>query len=285
MDGGLRMPDSDMIFRSIATRGRQQSTVSSSTVAVAANAAGAEGADATAIEWQLPPRELVGSWLAALVARDGPETIAQALLASISGDDLCRMMTVLCDKQWGSEPYDENGDLWEGMATPEPVGFRDDQYGTPDRDGSQTRLATPANGNGKPDYRPFIFKKCWHCEPEFQQSSAVCDSKKLLSSLALDMAERAEMVEEAERDAKEAGVEPDPYVRRAARYFMYRKWVAIKFDNVPLGKGNRVRIPPCVVECIRNRFREPGCKCALGGPLANCKEHGYTGHREAPVAE
>jgi hypothetical protein len=78
--------------------------------------------------------------------------------------------------------------------------------------------------------------------------------------------------------------EPDISIRRAARYYMYRKWVAIKFDNIPLGKGNRVRIPPCVVEAIRDSFREPGCKCALGGPLYACKKHGYTGHREAPLS-
>jgi hypothetical protein len=54
-------------------------------------------------------------------------------------------------------------------------------------------------------------------------------------------------------------------VRRAARYFMYRKWVY--HAHGPMGKGNRVRLPPCVVELIRDRFREPGCDCPMGGPL------------------
>ena len=57
---------------------------------------------------------------------------------------------------------------------------------------------------------------------------------------------------------------------------MYRKWVYAAYGA--LGKGNRIRIPRCVVEYIRNRFREPGCECALGGPLYACRD--YTGHRE-----
>ena len=69
-------------------------------------------------------------------------------------------------------------------------------------------------------------------------------------------------------------------VRRSARYFLYRKWVFA--EHGLLGKGVRVRIPPCVVEYIRDRFREPGCTCAMGGPLYRCTDHGYTGHRAAP---
>ena len=56
---------------------------------------------------------------------------------------------------------------------------------------------------------------------------------------------------------------------------MYRKWVFVRFGR--LGKGNRVRIPPCVVEFIRARYREPGCACLPGGPLYACTAHGYTG--------
>ena len=41
-------------------------------------------------------------------------------------------------------------------------------------------------------------------------------------------------------------------------YYMYRKWVF--HAHGPMGKGNRVRLPPCVVEYIRDRFREPGCE-------------------------
>ena len=72
-------------------------------------------------------------------------------------------------------------------------------------------------------------------------------------------------------------------IRRAARYFLYRKWVYA--THGPLGKGNRIRLPPCVVEYIRDRFREPGCDCALGGPLFRCTSHGYVGHRAAPAAD
>ena len=70
-------------------------------------------------------------------------------------------------------------------------------------------------------------------------------------------------------------------VRRAARYQMYRKWVYARYGK--LGKGIRIRVPPCVVEHIRARFREPNCKCKLGGELFRCTEHGYVGHHDAPV--
>lgn len=50
--------------------------------------------------------------------------------------------------------------------------------------------------------------------------------------------------------------------RRAARYYMYRRWVYEK--HFYLGKGNRVVIPRCVVEFIRARYREPNCNCLLG---------------------
>ena len=71
--------------------------------------------------------------------------------------------------------------------------------------------------------------------------------------------------------------------RRAARYFLYRKYVYIS-EGGPIGTGVRIRIPPCVVERIRHRLREPGCerecRCALGGPLYRCSK--YVGHRDAP---
>ena len=83
-----------------------------------------------------------------------------------------------------------------------------------------------------------------------------------------------------------AAEHPDPFgnsepsARRAARYQMYRKWVFARYGK--LGRSIRIRIPPCVVEQIRNRFREPGCHCRLGGELFACRAHGYVGHRDAP---
>ena len=67
--------------------------------------------------------------------------------------------------------------------------------------------------------------------------------------------------------------------RRSARYYMYRRFVSAVYGT--LGYGNRIRIPPCVMEVIRDPLREPGCECELGGALANCREHGYTGFRDA----
>lgn len=79
------------------------------------------------------------------------------------------------------------------------------------------------------------------------------------------------------------------FARRAARYYLYRKWVNVAHGR--LGKRVRVRIPPCVVEFIRDCYREPNCTCGVGGSLygavgGDCTgHHGYTGHREAAPAD
>ena len=83
--------------------------------------------------------------------------------------------------------------------------------------------------------------------------------------------------------SQEEGLGDLAVIRRAKRYYLYRKFVATAYGH--LGKGNRVHIPLCVVEGIRHAFREPGCKCARGGPLGSCTEHGYAGHRDAEAEE
>jgi hypothetical protein len=84
-------------------------------------------------------------------------------------------------------------------------------------------------------------------------------------------------------DAREAEEGVSAEARKAARYCMYRKYVGEQWGVV--GRGKRIRLPPCVVEAIRDSFREPGCLCAVGGPLFSCTSHGYTGHRDAPESE
>jgi hypothetical protein len=69
---------------------------------------------------------------------------------------------------------------------------------------------------------------------------------------------------------------------RAARWYMYREYVAAAFGY--LGRGNRVTLPECVTSAIRDTFRAPGCNCPVGtgyGNIAQCLTHGYTGHRDA----
>ena len=97
-----------------------------------------------------------------------------------------------------------------------------------------------------------------------------------LRSLEEDMVLQLERV----ADAQEDGMDED--AKRAARYYMYRKWVAQKMGNVAMGRGNRFQIPRCVVEHIRARFRENGCLREIGGELYDCKD--YTGHRNAPAS-
>ena len=119
----------------------------------------------------------------------------------------------------------------------------------------------------------FIYQQCWYHEPEFGREDEQCAAVAALEHVKADLEEVARRVEAEET---EGGVSAP--ARKNARYFMYRAWVAEKWGK--LGRGNRIRIPPCVVEYIRDCFREPGCLCPMGGPLYTCKD--YTGHRDAP---
>jgi len=156
----------------------------------------------------------------------------------------------------------------------------------------------------------FRFRRCWKCEPQFGREDDQCRAQDVLGSLEAEAEEQDEEVLQAEavrpaapnasrvhaarhdRPALVCGArrcmlrclwaqagEVSRLARRAARYYLYRKWVFLAHGK--LGKRTRVRIPPCVVELIRYRYREPGCQCRLGGELYACTEHGYTGHREA----
>ena len=156
----------------------------------------------------------------------------------------------------------------------------------------------------------FKFSKCWNCEPAFGESDEVCEAIRALASLEAEVEEQDAEVQNAE-EARPPPRSPVPtsaavtltpsaprqmgddarFARRAARYHLYRRWVHEAHGR--LGKRYRVRIPPCVVEFIRNRYREPGCTCSVGGPLygtvgggGDCVgRHGYTGHREAQAAD
>ena len=116
-------------------------------------------------------------------------------------------------------------------------------------------------------------ERCWHCEPEFGRQDDVCTAVQVLGDLDVDFDDQKQQVEEYE-----ALWGVSDAARAAARFYLYRKWVSVAYGQ--LGKGKRIRIPPCVVEYIRDRFRASGCKCAVGGPLFRCRD--YVGHRDAP---
>ena len=99
-----------------------------------------------------------------------------------------------------------------------------------------------------------------------------------LSGLRDELQEQLRRVEEEE----ELGCEHVHVgAHRSARYYLYREYVRAAFGF--LGRRKRIRIPPCVVEYIRDKLREPGCKCKLGGALYACKQ--YTGHRDVVQQE
>ena len=253
----------------------------------------------------LPPPDVVATWLAALVARDGATAVIKALLQSVAGDRIMDITEQICEQQFGREPVlaDSLGEVrtrrlavphgaswrlvcsssahcalshllcvqraWEatpraGATSPESVYLLDRKRPRADRDGASL----------------FKFRRCWHCEPYMGKSTEVCTAVQTFQGLAADVEEQAEKVREAEEFGDGQG-----QARRAARFFMYRLYVKTVFGF--LGKGKRIRIPPCVVEHIRARFPEPacelGCRCKLGGQLFRCSL--YTGHRDAPNAD
>jgi len=220
----------------------------------------------------LPPPDVVATWLAALVARDGATAVIKALLPSVAGDRIMDITEQICEQQFGREPVlaDSLGEqVWEatpraGATSPESVYLLDRKRPRANRDGASL----------------FKFRRCWHCEPYMGKSTEVCTAVQTFQGLAADVEEQAEKVREAEEFGDGQG-----QARRAARFFMYRLYVKTVFGF--LGKGKRIRIPPCVVEHIRARFPEPacelGCRCKLGGQLFRCSL--YTGHRDAPNAD
>ena len=122
----------------------------------------------------------------------------------------------------------------------------------------------------------YLHTRCWSCEPAFGVGAERCEAQLRFGMLGLAEDMDAAVADAADRIAD--GADADD-ARRAARYILYRKYVFLTYGST--GKGNRVRIPPCVVERIRDRLRQPGCECQLGGDLYRCVAHGYVGHRDA----
>ena len=68
---------------------------------------------------------------------------------------------------------------------------------------------------------------------------------------------------------------------RSARYALYRAYVKARWES-PLGAGNRVRLPDCVVEAIRRHFPHPACCPETCDYLRGCEaQKHYTGYRTA----
>ena len=109
-----------------------------------------------------------------------------------------------------------------------------------------------------------------------QESRASCSALQLLTSLSEELATR-DAISEAEMGENGSANSEYDGLHRAARFFMYRAFVAAKYGY--LGHDNRVRIPLCVVTAIRARYRAAGCDCAMCD-LASCTAHGYVGHKE-----
>jgi len=215
----------------------------------------------------LPPPGQLDEWLRAIEQRDGLEALLKALLRTVSKDHLMETTERLCNTEWGEEPLIASGIgavRWE-QASP--------ARSTTSTVGTIALQSRPSyTGEAASLYR---FRRCWHCEPDFGRQDDCCRAQEVLGSLEAEAEEQDEEVQEADVQAGEAS----RLARRAARYYLYRKWVYSAHGT--LGKRVRVRIPRCVVELIRNRYREPDCRCAVGGALYECTEHGYTGHREA----
>jgi len=213
----------------------------------------------TSTELELPPVELVGEWLRQLMLRDGVDAVAEAIVGACPHAQVMALCKRLCDMGFGVEPLLETGQThWESRTRDSACLI-----------GKRRRV-------GELAAIPFKNDECLFCEPMCGSDEKICKAQALLETLEDDIKEQEEDI----KDQREAGIESSAPLR-AARYILYRKYVFAKEGF--LGKRIRIRIAPCVVEAIRNRFREPGCLCSMGGPLFNCTEHGYVGHRDAPA--
>lgn len=117
--------------------------------------------------------------------------------------------------------------------------------------------------------------RCYCCDEEYGSGDgAACSALQMLASLDDDLLHRDAQI----REAVEDGDVDVAALHRAARWHMYRTFVAAMYGY--LGQGVRVRISHCVIAAIRCRYRAPQCDCAPND-IATCAVHGYVGHREA----
>ena len=99
---------------------------------------------------------------------------------------------------------------------------------------------------------------------------ATCTALQLLDGFGGEMEARDAEIEQELAD----GYDP-ALTYRQARWFFYRQYVFLAHGY--LGKGNRVRIPDCVVAAIRARYPDPQCTCASTQEFVRCDL--YTGYR------
>ena len=136
-------------------------------------------------------------------------------------------------------------------------------------------MALPQGGPALPPGGATFQRRCLCCDDEVGEGgSEQCAALQLLETLGDEMDENDKTID----DEFDGGGDPDiGGLHRTARYFMYRAFVAAQYGH--LGKGNRVRIPACVVAAIRARYRAPGCDCAVRD-LAACQAHVCVGHKD-----
>jgi len=215
-------------------------------------------------ELELPSKELVGEWLRQLLLRDGVDSVAQAMVVACPPSQTMRFMQELCSWFGGVEPTLDDGQaLWESS-----------RRSVPTLEFKRRRLAI-GHESSSTAIVPFKYDFCDHCEPQIGgEPGERCKGMSIFDTLQDDLEAQDELV----KDEQEHGnITSGPL--RAARYYMYRKYVFAAHGL--LGKRVRIRIPPCVIQAIRFRFPQPGCDCAQG-VIHLCTEHGYVGHREAP---
>jgi hypothetical protein len=210
------------------------------------------------------------------VARDSAESILRLLFLICPRDQLFKLTQEFLELEFGEPaPAFEFGTAACTVSFGSPAPGRASSGPLPMATASGGRRNRPLSSDVQsPEL--FQWRRCYACEPSaFGSIDKPCEAMKLMASLETELKAQADLLEREEAESGECAE-----LRRTARFYMYRKYVTAAFDR--LGKGVRVRIPLCVVERIRDEFRAPGCTCPLGGPLARCDQHGYTGHRDGP---
>ena len=202
---------------------------------------------------------------AALANQAGRQALVRAMLTIVPLREFITHAEAICGELFGAEPLmvDGTARLESSWESRQPAA------------GGHGMLALRHHRSDVAAGDAFRYIRCWACEPYMGTVEDRCTALQTLQEMAVELEEQVRNVAEEEQYG---GSLCD--ARRSARYTLYRKFVYVRWGY--LGSGKRVRIPACVVEFIRDKFREPGCTCLKGGPLYNCRTHGYTGHRDAP---
>lgn len=183
-------------------------------------------------------------------------------------------LELVCNHFFGTEPCWENVGEDVYMGTKHATKVR--SFATVNKGmGKRQKCDAPA----KLDLKRFECPRCEALdETKRHDQSKSCYGEYFDKHLMMEIKARRQRIDKGEQNGDICGEELEQELR-AARKWLYREYINVAFGIGTLGKGVRVRIPPCVIEFVRETFRASKCRCAKG-TLADCTNH-FMGCRES----